>query len=571
MSLLFLVTLTAGFSIQGVSGSANDVYSPPVSVERKIDILNGGYIMINDTFFFPSNIQLPSFYMVGLSRDYHENLVYLLAHDAHGILQIEVYEEDNIFKWFKIHLGANEDGEQSYNFTLTAVFSDLIRRKEGYMFIFRAEFPLYPVLRGEADLCNVILKLPSNAEVLPNGFPEGIFLNMTSNFRLLNNLTRPLPAYINLSSWVEFLDTTFSIFKILKMRRDILVDGWGRICATDYYEVEIINVNSFYAILPPNSTNILVYDMYERCSSNNVLIEDRGEYGVFVNVFLSDKLKSSEKARIAITYSLPYWKYIEKSGWQKYTLSIDMTRPKEWIIPRIVVSILLPEGASIIEEPWFSSAKYERINPFQERVTFEYYNLTMYENPILPPIKYQYSFLWAAFRPTILAMALIGLVSVIVIFIKPSSKIMPTTKFSLETLRGFIQAYEDGEQILLKLESLREEYMRGRIPKRQYQLMRKMFEEELHKTQGKLTELKAKIESAGGRYAEAVRRLERVNANIDSARRGIEEADIRLHRGEISVEEHRRLIKKYTQRIEKAKTIIEEIILGFREETWSKF
>jgi len=567
IGFLFLATIVSGFPVERTFGNVNDTLNFSASIKREITILDGGYIMINDTFLlmpYNEHAQLPSFYLIGIPKNYHRNLVYSSAHDPHGFLNTELFEEDETFKWFRISLMTDSiDKNQPYNFTLTTVFLDLIKRKAEN--VFRVEFPLYPVLRYKSDLCNVTLVLPSNAEVLPGGFPQEIFLNMTSDFRLLNNMTRPLPAYINISSWIEFSDATFSILKILEVRREISVNEWGRMYVTDLYSVEMVNAHNLSVVLPPGSTDITIYDVYGRYPENYILIERR-EREVIAKIFLADRIKDEAKAKIAVLYSLPIRGYTEKKSWQIYSLSINITRPNGWFIPRIAISILLPEGASIINGERHPSAKYEKIGFFQEKITFEYYNITRYEVLDLINVEYQYIVLWAAFRPTILAIALVGLAGIAVIFAKPAGKVTAATVFSPEALKAFIQKYEEMEDIFLKLDSLREEYMRGRIPKRRYQLMRKMFEKQLNAIREKFMELRKEIESAGGRYAEMMKQLEKASSDIEDAKRKLDETDLRLRRREISVEEYNRLINEYTRKIERAKSLINEIILRLKLE-----
>lgn len=568
IGFLLLITFIACLSTEKAFSSMNDSPSFSVKVERKIVIQNGGYIMINDTFLItPINeyAQSPSFYLIGIPRDFYGNLVYSSAYDLYGALQTEISEEDYAFKWLNISLRAGEVGRgQPYNFTLITVFSNLIER--GAENRFRAVFPLHPVLRDKSELCNVTLILPPDAEVSPEGFPHDIFLNMTGDFRLLNNLTRPLPAYTSISSWVEFTDETFSILKILEVRREISIDGWGRIYVRDIYDVEMVNVANLNVILPPSSADISVYDIYGRYPENSVLIEEGGRSGVFVVVTLSDKLRNSERAKIAISYSLPFWKYIKRDDWQKYSLSIKITKPDEWFIPRIIVSILLPEGANIISENHHPEISYEKISFFQEKITIVYYNVTRYDEFKLLGIKYNYTFLWAALRPTVLIMVLISLASIFVAFVKPFSGVRVAT-FSPERLKSFIEVYGEVEHISSELESIRQEYVRGRVPKRRYQLTKRMLEEKLHAAEKKLMNLKAELESAEGHYAEMIKRLERASASIEASKRSIEEADLKLHRREISAEEHRKIVEEYTRKMDEAKAIIEEILLRLKEET----
>ncbi|MEM1716062.1 MAG: hypothetical protein QXN24_00375 [Candidatus Bathyarchaeia archaeon] len=566
IGFLILTTTIISLSAGKASGNLDNTSNFSINVDRKIIILNGGYIMVNDTFtfFMKENIQLPSFHLVGIPRNYYRNLVYLAAYDSYNPLKAEFSEEDDAFKWFKIYLETDKiSGKQSYNFTLTTIFSDLIKRKDESEF--RAVFPLYPSLRVKSDLCNITLILPPNAGVSPEGFPRETFLNMTSDFRLLNNVTSPLPAYLNASSWVEFSDASFSILKILEVRREISVDEWGRIYVTDLYDTVMVNIDSFRIILPPGSANIAVYDIYDRYSDNDVFVE-KSEHGVFLSISLRDRLKRNERTRIAVLYSLPTQSYIERKNLQVYSLKVNITRPDEWFIPKIIVSVLLPEGASIINGGRHPSAKYEKIELFREKFTLEYYNITRYESLSPLCIDYQYAFLWAAFRPTMLAIILIGLASIISVLIKPPGKTTYAITFSPETLTTFLQACEEMEDIYSKIESLREEYIRGKIPKRRYRLMKKMLEEQLRATRKKIMDLKTQIESTRDPYADLMKQLERAINDIEDARRSIDEVDMKLRQGEISVGEHRKLIDEYTGRISRAKSLIEEAILKIKEE-----
>lgn len=563
--ILFLITIPIGLPAERVlGGGAEGTSSPSVRIERKITILDGGYIMINDTYCLTFNtINAQQFYLIGVSKNYHGNIVYLSAHDFYGPLNVELHEEDEAFRWLKVHIRTSEIYEKMpYNFTLTTVFSGLVGRKERD--IFRAEFPLYPVLRDGADLCNITLMLPPRALVLPNGYPPETFLNMTSDLRVFNNVTSPLPAYTDLSSWVEFSDTTFSILKVLEVRREISIDSLGRIYVSDLYDIEVVEADSFCVILPPNSTGITVYDAYEMYPSGYISIEKNG---TIIRILLPERFRENIRARIAVLYSLPTWGYIRKRGWQEYLLNILVTRPDDWLIPKITVSVVLPEGAAILNRCRSPAAKYEKVGFLQEKVKFEYTNVTRYEQLERISIEYQYSLLWAAFRPTILAVILIGLANVVITFIKPSVKPSAITALSPETVAALIQKYEEMEDILLKIESLREEFMRGKIPRRRYQLVKKTFEEQLSGVRGKLMELKAEIEAAGKRYADMMRQLERASSDIEEARRRIEEADQKLYRREITAEEHSKLTSECSRKIGRAKSMMEEIILKLRLET----
>lgn len=573
-ALLFLILITSTncFHYSNIVNAEDEMLelnSPiRVDVTRKITLENGGYVIINDTLSFSAhyeNLSTSIFcpYFVGVPKKYRENLIYYAAYDSERNLFVEVAEENENFTWLNISLPKiNIGGEAKYNFTLTMVFSDLISRKTENAF--RADFPLYPSLKHEAASCNVTVILPTTASQI--SYPQDIFVFANETNELYNSIS-PLTERTDASSWVEFSDMYFSIIKILEMRRDIRIDSWGKITATDFYEIKIANAEKLVITLPCNSTNILVYDAYGKYRQDDLLIMKSGKEGTVVAIFLSDNLKMGERAKIAVSYSLPFREYIKKDGWQNFELSINLTKPDEWIINKIAITVLLPEGANVIHEGQTTQPlEYEKSGPFQDKITVKYFNVTKYEELGLLNIKYQYVIFWASFKPTMLAMVLAGLAIMIAMFTISTGKVGVGVIVPIETLKEFIEVCEEKRRVLSELESLREQFGKGKISKRQYQLSKKMFDEQIFTLQKKFLDLKTKIESAGGYYAKMVRQLDDANNNIEEIRRRIDEVDLRYYLGEISSHERRKLIEEYNRKKSKAESTIDEILFRLKEE-----
>ena len=571
--LLLLVTMLIATSVKAektISSSSNMV----VGVERKIDIIKNGYIMINDTFLFSaSNESLVNFtlndFLVGFPVNYSSNMIYYSAHDNEGNLPITKETRDESFQWLKISFPRpiNLDNVGAYNFTVTYVFSDLIKRKSNLRDLFHASFPLYPSLIYDAAYCNVTVTLPSIVKVSQDNFPQDIFVNKTENFRVLNNFTSPLTAYANLSSWVEFSSSSFPLFKILELKRDLSIDGLGRISVTDIYEMVIVNVNKITFILPSNATNISVYDAYEKYPRYRVTATERN-FTTMVEVTLGEKMENPEKGRIAITYTLPFHKYIFRSNWQSYMLKISLTKPNEWIIGRIIVTITLPEGANFVQEKQ-GELEIEKIGFFQEKATLRYYNVTKFQNLGILSVSYQYMSLWAAFRPTILAGVLMGFVSLIFFFTRAAGKraeIVAPAPISPETIRKFVESYEEKMRILFDIDYLEQQLRRRKISRRQYRFQRKTLDGRLLRVQRTISDLQRELEAAGGRYVDMIRRLEAASTDIEAINRSIADIEIRYRRGEISAEAYRQLVREYRRRKEENERVIEETLLRLREE-----
>ncbi|MEM2341824.1 MAG: hypothetical protein QXX94_05035 [Candidatus Bathyarchaeia archaeon] len=556
-----------------VSAEAYRYLNISINVERKVEFLSGGYIMINDTFVplhsafaNASNSIVLDLILIGVPRNYSSNLIYYVAYDNKGYLPMKSAGIDDVFQWLEISFPEpiNVSENRTYNFTVTYVFSGLIK-KTGEKNEFYALFPLYPGLKWNVTHCNVTVILPHGVSVLRAEYPRDVFINETTS--ILRNSTSPLRAYANLSSWIRFTSSTFKLLSFLGVIREITVDEWGKITVTEFYELSVTNVDKITLNLPAGATSISVYDAYGPYSKTQVGITNKNN-SVIVDITLSEKLSASEKARISVFYSLPSYMYLNKRGWQDYELNIDLTKPDQWIIQKIITTIVLPEGASFLRENHYTNINFERINVLQEKAIIEHYNVTKFESLGVLKIKYQYAPFWASLKPTILSGALIGLVSLIIMLSKPFGRVETVKPIlvSFETLKEFIEVFEERERILSEIEFLEQQSKRGKISRKQYKLRRKMLEERLSSVQGRLIALKDEIESAGGRYADMMKRLEMASADIETVKRSISEVEIRYHRGEISAETRRRLLEEYENRRKRSESIVEEILLRLKEE-----
>ncbi|MEM1581233.1 MAG: hypothetical protein QXK89_01805 [Candidatus Bathyarchaeia archaeon] len=550
-------------------------------VNRRIEFLSKGYVMINDTFTLSwstlGNMSDLIFliarsrinYTVGIPKNYSSNLIYYSAYDVNGSLIISLAESDDVFQWFKISFPkpVTVFGNGTYSFTVTYIFTELIKVAGKNRFF--AVFPLYPILEEDAQYCNITVVFPSTATVARDDYPQEVFLNKSSDFRELYNLTSPLKAYTNLSSWVRFSSSTFNLLKFLCMKREITIDGWGKIAVTDFYETKMVNVNEVTINLPADATDITVYDAYDVYPKSQVWITKKNS-SVIVQITISDKLKNSDKARIAVSYGLPFWKYISKNGWLNYALNINLTKPDEWIIYRVVTKVILPEGASFVQENLDIKVKLEKIGFFQEQAVMERYNITKFESLSVLNIKYQYMVFWIAFRPTLLAVILIGLTGLALMFIRSTSETetirAAQLPVSLETLKNFIEVYEKKERIMSEMESLEQQSRKGKISRRQYKLRMKILDEQLSSLQRRFNELKDEIESAGGHYADMMRRFDAANAEIEAMKRSISDVELKYRRGDLSAEVRRKLVEEYESRRNAAEGVVEEILLRLREE-----
>ncbi|MEM1537026.1 MAG: hypothetical protein QW577_04420, partial [Candidatus Bathyarchaeia archaeon] len=121
-------------------------------------------------------------------------------------------------------------------------------------------------------------------------------------------------------------------------------------------------------------------------------------------------------------------------------------------------------------------------------------------------------------------------------------------------------------KILAEMKSIEVAVSRGRIPRRRYKVQKKTLETRLATLERNLSELKLKIRSAGGRYADLMHQLEVAETEVNEVEEDIRSIENRHKRGELTLEAYRRLLADYQRRREKAEATINGILLRLREE-----
>jgi hypothetical protein len=240
-----------------------------------------------------------------------------------------------------------------------------------------------------------------------------------------------------------------------------------------------------------------------------------------------------------------------------------------WIIRKLVVTLILPEGGEFILPEGAESSELSiiRKEAFQEVLTFTYYNVTSFHE-FAPEIAYNYNVFWFSFRPTLwvgVAVAIIGVLALLWRAPRPSAPI-PTILVKPEELKKYVSAYEEKRRSLRLLETLEEKARKGKIPRRRYKVRKRALESRLSVLSKDLTRLREKLRSASSKYADMMRQIEIAEAELEGIEVGIRRTETRYRRGEISTAAYHKLLEDYYRRRERARTTIDGIILRLKEE-----
>lgn len=570
--LLILIPIFLSATVTRAEAAASDNLA--IRINRAVQIEDGGTVVMNDTISISSveATQISTF-SIGFPYQYKKNLVYVFAYDDSNSLNVTL--ETGLgrmgFYGLSVQLPAIEVTEdRPYDFTVVYVFCDLVTSETAERF--RIDFPLYPSLAQEVEFCNVTVILPPRTthsiELEPSFYPS-FNTSMRDIYEVLNITQSPLEPFSDESSWVIFEYSghpkEFYLIELNEMRREFLLDSWGNLLASDYYCVTnkaIVTRTELYFYLPRNATDISARDVYGSLRASG----RKDSSYTYVTVSLRKGLNKDDKVKLTINYRLPLKEYVKQDSWNGYTLSLNFTR-HSWILEKVTVKITLPEGAEFNLNPEASAISPSSFKKdiFQESVTFVDLNFTKFHDLDLN-LSFRYEAFWASFRPTSWV-GILAAMACAVLFIKrapvPTVAIEPVP---MDTLREFVEKYEEKTRIMTELKRMERRVQTGKMSRRRYRLRRSSLDGRLSKLQRDLTDLQARIEAAGGLYAQRMRQLEVTEAELEALEENIRRVNARYRRKEISKEAHRRLLDEYNRRRLRAENTISGIILRLREE-----
>ncbi|MBC7130118.1 hypothetical protein H5T51_02715 [Candidatus Bathyarchaeota archaeon] len=532
-------------------------------VNHQVKVLHNGYILVNDTLKFSG--QSPRTIKVGFPSKYSPYLVDYAAYDA----------ADPSTR-FSISAGASMNGRSDIFgfridflqgspqiFTVAYILSnELLRIDAQNASLHYLDFPTYPSLPVKALLCNATVVLPSNAKYV-NGTVEALKYSKTD-----------LEAFTCAPGNLTFAYTgdEIQLFTVKELRREISIGGTGMIRVSDTYRITNLSPKRISAVLvtvPTKAFDVVARDEFGRKESITELPGKTGHYRV--NLILP--VESGGSTIFMLTYALPKEHYLKEEE-STLKLALPTFENLNLYVERFSLELILPEGARL-EALNSASGEIEYTldrSIFEDSLSFTEDGLSFLDN-FQVEIAYHYNVLWLAFRPTlwVWVTAMVGCVIVAVAKRKPkaaapaviSTVAAPVTR---NTIREFLELYDERQRIASDINALEEAVRRGRIPRRKYKVQRKTLDVRLNSIVGSLEELKRKIWAAGGVYAELMRQLDAAEAEIEEVKAAIRRISTRHRRGELSLEAYRKLLDEYQHRVADAEARVSGILVRLREE-----
>lgn len=561
--IAILILISAAFYVKEVKAQNTDYTIDLVNYE--VEVMYNGYILINNTIKINGT---PNSFLLGFPYKYGLHVLRCIAYEPSDPAQRYPVTPgvplENRVGFYGVEIDFPQGAPQV--FTVVFILSNNLVNvtQERYTL----DFPAYPSLTKPVANCSVSIALPEDANDVVITKDDGT-TNETA-------YSRELPAFAYSPATLTFSLTggKIQIFEAKEMRREIRITGIGEIECSDSYYIKSISsekIDFVTIILPSNASNPIAQDQFGRQMQLEKLQVD--EKANFYKVTLLLPLESHNSVtRFAVKYYLPSEIYIKQEESNTFSFISPLFQNLNYYIEQVSITLVLPEGAKISSEIPLATWHYSITGDvFQETVTIDKQGVFSLDNFEIE-ITYNYNPLWLSFRPTlwIWALATVGC-AIAIAWKRPKAPVpvtMPkvTERLSPKLIKSFVDTYEEKRKLTLEVKSLEIGLRKGRIPRRRYKVRRKTLETRLYALSKDLDDLRQKLRTVGGRYADLMHQLEVVETEINEVEADIKSIEARHRRGELSLEAYRKLLSDYERRKEKAETTINGILIRLREE-----
>jgi hypothetical protein len=558
-------------------------------VDHQINVLYSGNVAVVDTIHVSG--QVTDGFTIGLPLKYSAYVLEGIAYDENHLYQINLGDQAGFY-------GAevNFNGNSPSVFTVGFVLSNHLMTQQDQS-NFTLDYPAYPSLTKTVGTCDVNIVFPNSPANLTISKDDGA--TTETSYEKTN-----LPAYTYSAGTANFQVPTGAIQLVTlnKLNRQITVDAAGLVSCTDTYTIinnSPISAGSFTIGLPINSTNVVVKDDFGRTLATVYAKSEDGTL-FMANSTLSPFLAGNQSTVINAQYNF-HSSTLKGSNYNVENLRLFPDF--KYYIKQLTLTFAPPEGAKIVSPTAASldSSSTLTRETFQDTLTItrngiSYLDFNAPEQNPLQLLSYEYNPVWASFRPTFWAalLAIIGCVGVVFIRSrKPKDEKSPVTKservstqkttaaatsqmketelkkvqhVTTETIRDFVDAYEDKKQLNAEIKALDARAQKGKIPRRQYKVQRNALEIRVEGITKHLEKAKALFRSTGT-YADLVRQLDSAEEDLSEAEEDIRSLESRQGKGEVSMEVYKKNIVDYQKRRDRAESAINGILLRLREKT----
>jgi hypothetical protein len=563
-------------------------------VDHNVEIMYSGHIVIRDTIYISG--QTPDSFLIGLPHKYSANILKALAFDENNIYQMSLGVQLGDRTGFYASK-VNFDGKSPNVFTVVFVLSNRLISEQNFGSL-TLDFPAYPSFITDVARCNVNIIFPSA--------PTGItIIKDDGEVNTISYVRDNLPAYTYSLATASFQLPVgaLQLTKIDELNRHVTISAAGVVTSSDSYRITNNSTTSmrFFPItMPADASNFIAKDEFGRALET--IVGAVNDNALHANVSLISLLNSGQSTTITAEYNL--LSATKKDG---YFILKDFNffQNSNYYVESYILTIIPPEGAMIISPQLYSLDPFSSLtrNSFQETLTITKSGISYIDQRTFTEeelqLTYNYNPVWVSFRPTFWAslLAMIGCVAIFM-FKKRShiengseetseeisrtiskalssptiqqlkAEVRPGARISNDEIRNFIELYENFKRVNSDIKTLDISARKGRIPRRQYKVQRKVWGNRLQSLHRDIVKLKAIFRSSGGTYGNFVNQIDSAEADLVDVEENMRSLEFRYGKGEITIDIYKKKLADFQLRKEKAESIIKGILIRLREKLY---
>jgi len=532
-----------------------------VKIDRVVQITGWGLVTVNDTYTMGNNSSaslegIP----IGLPRNLTTGLRYLGARDDQNrVLTIERdLDSSSGTYWFKVNFGRALAHNETYSFTVTSVYTNLLTLALGG---FRFQFVTTPVLRVRATSENMTITAGAESK-----FSVPQWLNLTQVDAAgrvnLNGYFAPIEPYTAKPFVLNMTSTAQFIVRVPHVVREIRFGEDGTIRVSDVYEFESLggSVSTIQLTLPQNSSDVMAYDQIGQ-------LWDTPEKGPDISVSprYSGGIGQNRTFTFTLKYTLDPPAYVKEINWwgtNNYKFSL-LSNLKYWVIDKLETNIVAPNGfavRSVSPSPSSTSQSF-----FHRNLAYTLTDVTPYTDLELI-LEYNYVPFWSGS----LLLTWLGIIELVVVALAVVSRRTGPAALKIpvpsDKLKQFVELYDGRTALRLELDRMAEDLARGALNKHEYRRRQKTIEFRMGELDRALQPLKEDLKVFHPRYNEMITKMEKAEAEIDANRLGAEHFKTQYRSGKMSKEAYERALEDLGKRIDKSREIIDTSLVTLREE-----
>ncbi len=560
-------------------------------VDHQVQIMYSGHVVILDTIHVSG--QVTDGFMIGLPYKYSADVLKGIAYDGNHVYQlnlgVQLGETSGLY-------GATVDfnGNTPSVFTVAFVLSNQLITEQGNG-VEALDFPAYPSLAKNVGVCNVTIAFPSAPTTITVTKDDGVINNA-----VYTKTNLPAYTYAPASASFQVPSGTLQLTTISSLNRQITIDPTGKVNVADSYRIisnSTTTLKAFVVSLPFDASNVVLRDAFGKALDTELSYSAAGNI-FFANASLQTFLISDQSTTLIAQYTLSS---ATLQG-ANYVLSDFKLFPNfAYVVNKATITFIPPEGATITSPQATSLDASSTLTrqTYQDILTVTKESLS-YVDYLAPQqnsiqLSFDYNPVWVALRPSFWALLLATVGCIAVFFVRrhqpkeetyadkterltkletetaestahtKGTEQKTTQNISAESIREFIDAYEDRKQLNAELKSMDAKAQKGKIPRRQYKVQKSAIETRLQVINRNIKRTKENFKGTTGGYSDLVKQLDLAETDLDEAEEYIKTLESRLNKGEISLEVYKRSVGDYQKQRAKAESAINGILLRLRE------